>query len=138
MSSIGKLAAVAEMKSYGNSSTRKQLLIGQSHVHFGNSLIWVDLDAELDFVKVQSDLKDTMQISSVAEQAHLEGRPRLKQLFADLAQQLAQGKALNVEGLIDLLTLKKSNEEARADAAIALDRLVKDVVSHFPVRPDDD
>ncbi|WWD16353.1 hypothetical protein CI109_100779 [Kwoniella shandongensis] len=120
--SIAKLAAVAEIRSRGDSEGRKQLLIS--------------LDDELDLVNLQNALRESLlpetgrsrtPAKSALEQqiTLLVDRPAFKSLFLTLTQELVDGKGLDLEGLIDVLTLK-DNYERVGDAAIALDRLVRD------------
>ncbi|KAK8861724.1 hypothetical protein IAR55_002547 [Kwoniella newhampshirensis] len=120
--SIAKLAAVAEIKLKGESEERRELLI--------------DLDDELDLVNLHKALQESLLTatgrSRIPTQTALEGqvtllseRPAFKRLFLNDAQELVEGKALDIEGLIDVLTLK-DNFERVGDAAIALHRLVKD------------
>lgn len=93
----------------------------------------VDLDDELDLVNVQNMLRESLISSPVTGQATLlDRRPAFKQLFESLAHQLIDGIALDVEGLMDVLTLKGNVGESSGDAATALDRLVKDSVSTAP------
>ncbi|WWD09172.1 hypothetical protein V865_007294 [Kwoniella europaea PYCC6329] len=117
--SIAKLAAIADVRSKGISNDRKRLLI--------------ELDDELDLVNVQSGLisyfspptrraapKLDEQVTLLAD------RPAFKRIFFDLTQQLLDGLALDLEGLVDILTLK-DNFERTGDAALALERLVGDM-----------
>nr|XP_019002973.1 uncharacterized protein I203_04767 [Kwoniella mangroviensis CBS 8507]OCF66434.1 hypothetical protein I203_04767 [Kwoniella mangroviensis CBS 8507] len=117
--SIAKLAAIADVRSKGISHDRKRLLI--------------ELDDELDLVNVQSGLisyfspptrraapKLDEQVTLLAD------RPAFKRIFFDLTQQLLDGLALDLEGLVDVLTLK-DNFERTGDAAVALERLVGDM-----------
>ncbi|WWC66609.1 uncharacterized protein I206_100512 [Kwoniella pini CBS 10737] len=116
--SIAKLAAIADVRSNGVSESRKRLLI--------------ELDDELDLVHIQTTLIDYL---SPPQRRHaikldeqitlLADRPAFKRLFINLAEQLIRGLALDLEGLIDVLTLKE-NFERTGDAALALERLVGD------------
>lgn len=92
--------------------------------------VLLDLDDELDLVNVQNDLRESLLSSPIESQATLlEGRLSLRQLFSEQAQQLVNGAALDIEGLVDVLTLKDNGGASSRDAATALDRLVKDTVS---------
>jgi nuclear pore complex protein Nup133 len=65
-------------------------------------------------------------------QSHATGlasRPALEALFARSAGRLIDGQALNLEDLIDVLTLKDNRGQSVNDPVIALDRLVRDTVS---------
>lgn len=70
-----------------------------------------------------------MSLPAFADQhlQNLSERPTLRSLFVELAQHLLDGRALNVEGFVDVLTLKTNHGDWAADPAAALDRLVKDV-----------
>ncbi|WVF65992.1 hypothetical protein IAT40_000730 [Kwoniella sp. CBS 6097] len=120
--SIAKLAAVAEVRSKGVSADRKRRLI--------------ELDDELDQINVQNGLRDSLiptkapgsrsrPIKLEDQITLLSERPAFAHLFVDLAQQLIDGHALDLEGLVDVLTLK-DNFERSDDAAIALGRLLQD------------
>jgi hypothetical protein len=107
----------------------------------------VDLDDELDDIKIQKDLQDSLigNISSrrwprpsMSEYAEtqilaLESRPVLKELFSDLAQRLVDGFALDTEGLVDVLTLKGNTGVSSRDPVIALEKLYRDTVSLSPL-----
>ncbi|EIW66527.1 hypothetical protein TREMEDRAFT_74725 [Tremella mesenterica DSM 1558] len=123
-SSIAKLAAVAEIKTRGPSQTRVDLLS--------------TIDDELELVKVQNDLRESLRSDSTTKRGSpsienfvvtnckgLENRPAFKALFIDLGRRLLEGKALDVEGLIDALTLKDNHGSSAGDSAVALDRLTK-------------
>ncbi|KAK4686173.1 hypothetical protein P7C73_g3957, partial [Tremellales sp. Uapishka_1] len=127
ITSIGKLAAVAEIKSNGSNEKRKKLLI--------------DLEDELDHVTIQNNLRETIIGESIPEGYKrkpsvekyvdenvtlLDARLSFKVLFASLARRLVDGAALDVESLIDVLTLKDNRGVSSGDAAIALDRLMRD------------
>ncbi|ORY21434.1 Non-repetitive/WGA-negative nucleoporin C-terminal-domain-containing protein, partial [Naematelia encephala] len=130
VSSIGKLTAVAEIKSRGGSTERKQLLL--------------ELDDELDLVKVQSDLRASLLAPSQSAPRNnrqtplelyvatnltkLDTRPAFRQLFSNLAEDLIEGKALDIEGLVDVLTLKDNMGAESGDCAVALERLIRDTV----------
>lgn len=103
----------------------------------------VDLDDELDDIKIQKDLQDSL-ISSVPARRgarpsmeeyadthtpSLDLRPKLKDLFIGLAQQLVEGYALDTEGLVDVLTMKSSAGSSSKDPIIALEKLYRDTVS---------
>ncbi|WWC86014.1 uncharacterized protein L201_000885 [Kwoniella dendrophila CBS 6074] len=116
--SIAKLAAIADVRSKGVSDSRRQLLI--------------DLDDELDLVNVQSILinyfspPNRRNAPKLEEQVSLlSDRPAFKKLFINLTKQLIDGTALDLESLVDVLTLKNNFERA-GDAALALERLVGD------------
>lgn len=130
VSSIGKLAAVAAIKSNGNSKDRIGLLSGEFPFYaLDCMLIPQDLDDELELVNLQNILRESLLSSPIKGQATLlDGRPVFKDLFVDLAQQLANGTALDVESLVDVLTLKDNVGISSRDAATALDRLMKDQV----------
>lgn len=49
--------------------------------------------------------------------------------MVESARKLADGDALDIEGLVDVLTLKDNWADGEGDPAIALDRLAKDTVS---------
>ena len=103
-----------------------------------------DLDDELDDIKIQKDLQESLIAGiparrgdrpSMAEYAanhtpSLDARPKLKQLFIELAQQLVDGYALDTEGLVDVLTLKGSTGVSAKGPVIALEKLYRDTVSH--------
>ena len=57
---------------------------------------------------------------------NLEDRPTFLQLLLDLGQALLDGTALDLEGVIDVLSLKDNGGTFAADFAIALDRLTRD------------
>ena len=146
MSSIGKLAAVVERKALGAQTRRKDLLEGEL---LGPATVLtttaesLDLDDELDDIKIQKDLQDSLISSvparrgarpSMAEYAQthtpsLDSRPKLKELFIALAQQLVEGYALDTEGLVDVLTMKNSVGSSSKDPVIALEKLYRDTVS---------
>ncbi|WWC58351.1 uncharacterized protein I303_100891 [Kwoniella dejecticola CBS 10117] len=116
--SIAKLAAVADVRSKGVNEDRKRLLI--------------ELDDELDLVNVQSSLIEYLsprqrhRTTKLDDQITLlSNRPAFQKLFTNFAQQLTDGLTLDLEGLIDILTLKDNFERA-GDAALALERLVGD------------
>jgi hypothetical protein len=102
-----------------------------------------DLDDELDLINVQNNLRDsllsitptTRSTQSSLEAyvsinlSNLKRRPAFHQLFVTLAQQLVNGSALDIEGLVDVLTLKDIQAMEGGDAVVALDRLFKDTVS---------
>lgn len=50
-------------------------------------------------------------------------------MFVSLAQRVVAGEALEIEDLVDVLTLKDNRSEKGGDGAVALDRLVRDSVS---------
>nr|XP_019048984.1 hypothetical protein I302_02764 [Kwoniella bestiolae CBS 10118]OCF27914.1 hypothetical protein I302_02764 [Kwoniella bestiolae CBS 10118] len=117
--SIAKLAAIADVRSKGVSNDRKRLLI--------------ELDDELDLVNVQSSLIQYFSPTNRRNSPKLDDqitlltdRPAFKKLFLNLAQELLDGSALDLEGLMDVLTLK-DNFERTGDAALALERLVGDM-----------
>ncbi|WVQ93625.1 hypothetical protein IAU59_000701 [Kwoniella sp. CBS 9459] len=120
--SIAKLAAVAEVRSKGVSADRKRRLI--------------ELDDELDLINVQNGLRESLlpakapggrsrPVQLENQITLLSGRPAFAHLFVELAQQLINGAALDLESLVDVLTLK-DNYERSDDAAIALERLLHD------------
>ncbi|GFZ42387.1 hypothetical protein JCM24511_00102, partial [Saitozyma sp. JCM 24511] len=126
ISSIGKLAAVANIKIKGDSSQRKKILIA--------------LDDELDLIAVQDALRDSLlsvtppirstqtplEAFVAAHLTNLRDRPAFRQLFVSLAQRVVAGEALEIEDLVDVLTLKDNRAEEGGDGAVALDRLVRD------------
>jgi hypothetical protein len=124
---------VTEIKSKGGTADRKQLLNGKRHARFWDlNLTLSDLDDEIDTVNVQNDLRESLMSSSINGGAtNLDSRPTFRQLFVDLAQQLVGGIALDIEGLVDVLTLKNNVGLTSGDAATALRRLVKDIVNPF-------
>lgn len=101
-----------------------------------------DLDDELDDIRMQSNLRNSLIEGvparrgvqpSMAEYAQtnlpaLSTRPRLQDLFVEMAQQLVDGYALDTEGLVDVLTLKNDVGPAVKDPVIALEKLVRDTV----------
>lgn len=150
MSSIGKLAAVVERKALGAQVQRRELLEGQyndpAFALVSLMLNMADLDDELDDIKIQNALRDTLISSvparrgakpSMAEYAasqlqSLDGRRVMRHLFIDLAQRLVDGYALDTESLVDVLTLKGNFVTSSADPVIALEKLCRDTVrSHF-------
>jgi hypothetical protein len=60
----------------------------------------------------------------------LDERPRLRQIFVELAQQLVDGYALDTEGLVDVLTLKAPSKSSTKHPVVALEKLYRDTVSH--------
>lgn len=148
LSSIGKLAAVADIKSRGDSSERKRLLIGvflslytDTAKHY--SLKLPDLDEELDTINVQNTLRDqlvaaiparrnalpSMEAYATQHAQNLADRPTFRKLFIEVTQQLVNGTALGIEDLVDALTLKHNSGESSGDPVIALERLLRDEVS---------
>ncbi|OCF44072.1 hypothetical protein I317_02025 [Kwoniella heveanensis CBS 569] len=120
--SIAKLAAVAEVRSKGVSADRKRRLI--------------ELDDELDQINIQNGLRESLlpvkgpggrsrPIKLEDQITLLSERPTFARLFVELAQRLIDGGALDLEDLVDVLTLK-DNHERTDDAAIALERLLRD------------
>ena len=92
-------------------------------------LIDADLDNELDLVNVETILRNSLMTSTIEEQATIVGRrPTFKHLFVNFSRQLCDGITLDLEALIDVLTLKDNIGESAVDAATALDRLYKDTV----------
>lgn len=69
----------------------------------------------------------------VAHARALATRPAFRGLFKDLGESLVHGTVLDLEGLVDILTLKDNDGEAIGDPVIALDRLVRDTVSSLPI-----
>ncbi|TXT07474.1 hypothetical protein VHUM_03194 [Vanrija humicola] len=106
LSSIAKLSAVAEIKSRGDSEARSRL------------------DDELDIINVENALQDA--IVDAAPTTVLVERPAYTRLLTQLISRLLAGDALDVEGLVDVLTLKDNIGGRERDAAIALERLVAD------------
>lgn len=145
--SIGKLAAVADIKTRGDARDRKQRLVGECEI----PLLWtrlaikrVDLDEELDVINVQDGLRKRLA-ASVPTRRHakpsmetyasqyaqgLKGRPTFLRLFVETAQQLVDGSALDIEDLVDVLTMKDNDGENGLDPVIALERLVRDAVRY--------
>jgi len=95
------------------------------------------IDDGLELVGIQNDLREvivaTKQESIAAYvQSYATGltsRPSFAALFARLAGQLIDGQALDLEELIDVLTLKDNRGSSVNDPATALDRLIRDTVS---------
>lgn len=58
----------------------------------------------------------------------LQNRPVLHRRFIDLAKSLAAGQALDIEDLIDVLTLKDNRGDFANDPTVALGRLINDTV----------
>ncbi|KAL1411896.1 hypothetical protein Q8F55_002882 [Vanrija albida] len=127
LSSIAKLSAVAEIKSRGDNEERTRLL--------------ESIDDELDIINVENALQDAIVLAApttgypkqpsaegyVAENAKvLVQRPAYTRLLTQLISRLLAGDALDVEGLVDVLTLKDNIGGRERDAAIALERLVAD------------
>jgi nuclear pore complex protein Nup133 len=70
--------------------------------------------------------------------ANLAARPSFHRLFIDLASTLANGDAVDIEGLVDLLTLKANHGDGESgDPATALERLWKDQVCDGRLATDD-
>jgi hypothetical protein len=145
LSSIGKLAAVVERKGLGIQAKRRELLEGEPlFLLLMRITLMSDLDDELDDIKVQNTLRDSLLAAapiarrgarpSMAEYAtthsiSTETRPDLRRLFVDFAQRLVDGWALDTEGLVDVLTLKDNESGSSRDPIIALEKLVRDTVS---------
>lgn len=101
-------------------------------------MLIVAIDDGLELVGIQNDLREyileTKQKSIAAYVSAyatgLTSRPAFAALFARLAGQLVDGQALDIEGLVDVLTLKDNRGPSTEDPVIALDRLIRDTVSH--------
>jgi hypothetical protein len=82
-------------------------------------------------VHVQNELRRSIQAKSIPSsststaQERLTGRPAMVRLYQENSARLLGGEALDLESLIDILTLGHDVE----DPATALDRLRRDVVS---------
>ncbi|WVR03681.1 hypothetical protein IAU60_000676 [Kwoniella sp. DSM 27419] len=121
VASIAKLAAVGEVRSKGVSEARKRRLI--------------ELDDELDQLNIQNGLRESLLASGNSgrnKQPKLENqitsltdRPAFRRLFTDLAERVLGGLALDLESLIDVLTLK-DNLDRSEDPAVALEGLMRD------------
>jgi nuclear pore complex protein Nup133 len=104
------------------------------------------LDDELDLIAVQDALRDSLlsvtpplrstqtplEAYVAAHLTNLRDRPAFRQLFVSLAQRVVAGEALEIEDLVDVLTLKDNRAEEGGDGAVALDRLVRDSVRRQP------
>ena len=139
---------MVERKALGAQTKRKDLLegelLGPSHKVDADM---ADLDDELDDIKIQKDLQDSLTASipvrrgtqpSMTEYARtqtptLDARPKLRELFIELAQLLVDGYALDTEGLVDVLTMKGNVGTSSKDPVIALEKLYRDTVSAYPV-----
>lgn len=96
----------------------------------GLELKSVDFDDDLDTVHVQEELRECLVVAPLERQTTLlEGRPSLTQLFDDIAERVVNRTVVDVESLVDVLTLKDNFGTSGMDPAIALDRLAKDIVS---------
>lgn len=124
VASIGKLAAVVQIRNGGSEAARDTL-------H--------RLDDQLEMVDVQKDLQQSMSTpATVGDRREpverfiaqnvtlLEDRPAFMHLMTTLATSLFFGDALDIEGLNDVLTLKDNQGTQAGDAAVALERLAKD------------
>jgi hypothetical protein len=104
-----------------------------------------DLDDELDDVKTQTTLRDSLMANaptptrrgaqpSMADYAASHStctgdRPTLRRMFVHFAQKLVDGSALDTEALVDVLTLKDTSIVGSRDPVIALEKLLRDTVS---------
>ena len=106
-----------------------------------------ELDDELDLIKVQStigasiiasipprSIKSPIDTYVSSHVTLLTDRPAFKQLFKQLGQDLVEGKALDVEGSVDVLTLKDNRDDGFRDGAVALDQLVRDKVGSLSLQ----
>jgi hypothetical protein len=86
------------------------------------------LDDELDVIKVQNSLRESLlaRQPSRRESQHFAQRPAMQRLLTELEDRLRDGVGLDVESMLDVLTL---GDAGYADPVIALDRLRKDTVS---------
>lgn len=125
---------MADLKSKGASATRQEVLNREWSAATGRGLP-LELDEGLELVEIQNALRTTLSTAKTIEAfinahaANLDDRPTFRQLFVDLAQDLVNGHALDLEGLVDILTLKDNRAESVNDGIIALNRLVRDSVS---------
>ena len=72
--------------------------------------------------------------ANIAANGHiLADRQELRSLFESIAGRLLAGAALELEDLVDALTLKDNRGASVADPVIALDRLVRDAVGLAPL-----
>lgn len=132
------------MKIKGNSEGRKQALISTYILSFQIHHTYpLDFDDQLDLIQVQESLRSALIGSSrrlppqdaltayLDKNLHiLHDRLAFSELVTDLARRLVDGQALDIEGLVDVLTLKdNAGEEERRHPGIALDRLRGDSVS---------
>ena len=84
----------------------------------------------MDTLNVQEELRECLVLAPLERQTTLlEGRPNLNQLFDGLAERIVDRNVVDVEGLVDVLTIKDNFGTSGMDPAIALDRLAKDIVS---------
>ncbi|ORX35321.1 Non-repetitive/WGA-negative nucleoporin C-terminal-domain-containing protein [Kockovaella imperatae] len=125
VSSIAKLASVIDIKKNRPSQQSQAVLSG--------------IDQELELVQVQTELREAI-LSSLPDRRHsktaiqkyiddrlasLSERPAFQSLLGRLIERLLEGEALDLEELIDVLTL--NNDPSRTgDGALALDRLSRD------------
>lgn len=105
----------------------------------------LDLDDELDDIKIQNTLRDSLMADAPAparrgalpsmadyatsHSACTQDRPTLRRMFVHFAQQLVNGSALDTEALVDVLTLKDTPVVGSRDPVIALEKLLRDTVS---------
>ncbi|WVQ78640.1 hypothetical protein IAT38_000727 [Cryptococcus sp. DSM 104549] len=119
--SIAKLASMTEINQRGENAAR-----AQTYAH---------VNQELHLVKLQNTLRSlfsplvtrtsTLEQSLAPQLKNLADRPAFRQLFIALSDSLVRGESLDLEGIIDVLTLKV-NEERRDDPVTALKCLVVD------------
>lgn len=138
------------MRIKGDSEKRKQALIGEfasSHLRSGSEAYTVKaFDDQLDLIQVQETLRSALISSSPRRQSPrdalkeylskhltlLNQRQAFMALIHDLTRRLVNGEALDVEGLVDVLTLKDNvDERGRDDPSLALNRLRADTVSYY-------
>lgn len=106
-------------------------------------MLTIDLDDELDDIKVQNTLRESLIANApvprrgarpsmteyaITHSTATETRPELRRLFVDFAQRLADGWALDTEALVDVLTLKDNESGSSKDPIIALEKLFRDTV----------
>lgn len=145
MGSIGKLALVADEKGRGSTAELRSGLASELFPADGLSRVLnisSGFDDSLESVALQQRLRQSI-VDAVGKRSTqdpvpvymkrhvtlLDDRPALKTQFETFARQLSNGEALDVEGLIDVLTLKDNKGEEDVDAAWALDKLAKTSVS---------
>jgi hypothetical protein len=89
---------------------------------------YAEIDDELDQIKIQNSVREVAS-EGIAQDAQLIGRPSLLQMLQEMTAQLVAGDALDLESLIDVITLDSRHVTG---PSIALDRLRHDTVSSGP------
>ena len=110
-----------DIKARGDSAERKDRLI--------------DFDDNLEVIGIQNDLVAVLASEAPTAEAYakdnatvIQGRPAFLDLFNRLAGNLLAGKALSLEDLVDVLTLKDNRGRSIYDPVVALTRLFRDTV----------